>query len=98
MIMQANQVVNKHNLSDIAKQQSLELTNKVKAFKSSFNTVIRLGLPTFWDGNNDLIPYDQYKELLIKKSKDAAHIPTLSSGIKGSTVYKLLYDDYRILF
>jgi len=98
MIMQANQVVNKLKLCNIAKQQSLELTNKVKAFKSSFNSVIRWGLPTFWDGNSDLISYDQYKDLLIKKREDVAHISALSSNIKGSTVYKLLYDDYKILF
>jgi len=41
MIMQANQVVNKLKLCNIAKQQSLEQTNQVKAFKSSFNSVIR---------------------------------------------------------
>jgi len=98
MIMQAIQVVNKLKLSDIAKQQSLELTNKVKDFKSAFNSMIHWGLPTFWDGNSDLISYYQYKDLLIKKREYVAHISALSSSIKGSTVYKLLYGDYMILF
>lgn len=57
-----------------------------------------MGLPTFWDGNNDLILYDTYKELLISKKEYCAHIPLLAPGIKGSTIFKILYNDYNILF
>jgi len=38
------------------------MKNKVLVFKSSFDKVIERGLPSFWDGNNDLIPLEAYKD------------------------------------
>jgi len=60
--------------------------------------VIQRVLPPFWDGNNDLIPLDTYKERLTMVREDCAHINALAPSIKGATMYKVLYNDYKLLF
>jgi len=45
MIMQANSVVAKYRLTEAARYQGAEMTNKVVAFKYTFKKVIQRGLP-----------------------------------------------------
>lgn len=84
-------------LTEIVRRQAKEMTKKVLAFKSAFGKVIQRVIPPFWDGNNDLIPLDAYKEKLTAERKNCANINALSPGIKGATIYKVLCNDYRVL-
>lgn len=43
--MQENLIVTKYRLMEATKYQASEITNKVVAFKSSFDNVIMRGLP-----------------------------------------------------
>jgi len=67
------------------------MTNKVVAFKSAFDNVILRGLHSFWDGNNDFISLENYKEILNEASLDEANnIEALAPGIKGEAVYQII--------
>jgi len=85
-------------LTKIARRQAAEMTKKVLEFKSTFENVIQGDLPPFWDGNNDLIPLEVYKEKLSAIREDCANINALAPAIKGATIYNVLYNDYRVCF
>lgn len=98
MIMQANLVVAKYKLMEASNYQAQEMTNKVVAFKYSFDKVITWGLPSFWDGNINLIALEEYEEILKKTKEDFSDINALVLNLKGVVVYKTLYNDYGVLF
>jgi len=74
------------------------MTNKVFAFKSKFDKVIKICLPSFWDGNGDVMNLVDYKGHLKGAKEDCADIDKLTSSIKGEIVYKTLYNDFDIIF
>lgn len=78
MIMQANLVVTKLRLTETSKRQATEMIDKVMAFNSAFDKVIQRGLPPFWNGNNDLIPLEAYKEKLTVAREYCASINALA--------------------
>ena len=63
--MQANQMFTKQRLETVVYKRS-GLLNSVKSTKSMFDTVMKLGIPSFFDGDGYLYDLDKYEEKLME--------------------------------
>ena len=95
MAMQANQMFTKQRLETVVYKRS-GLLNSVKSTKSMFDTVMKLGIPSFFDGDGYLYDLDKYEEKLMDKQNDYDVFKELDS-VKGKGIVHLLPDDFEIL-
>ena len=70
----------------------------VPAFNSNFDKRTRAGLPSFWDFQGNLLPWDHYEQLLVEtKSKvDSSHENTAT--LKGKTIVNYFQRDFQLLW
>ena len=95
MAMQANQMFTKQRLETVVYKRS-GLLNSVKSTKSMFDTVMKLGIPSFFDGDGYLYDLDKYEEKLMDKQNDYDVFKELDS-VKGKGIVHLLPDDFEVL-
>jgi len=94
MVMKANQIITKQRLMETAVYKRSGLLNSVKSTKSMFDTVMKLGIPSFFDGDGYLYDLDKYEEKLMDKQNDYDVFKKLDS-VKGKDIVHLQRDDFR---
>ena len=70
------------------------LLRSLKSTNSMFDTTMKLGPPSFFDGDGYLYDLDKYEEKLMDKQNDYDVFKNLDS-VKGKDIVHLQQDDFR---
>ena len=70
IIIATRKVISKHSHLRAVQVKVENLQNKVNTFKDKFQELFKIGFPSFWDSNGNIISQQNYLDLLAKQRND----------------------------
>jgi hypothetical protein len=71
MVMETERIFTKRNLIQQPQNECIALKRNVEFFSNKFENLVKMGLPSAWDKNGNLLSYKNYKKrLFIAREKD----------------------------
>jgi hypothetical protein len=69
MVMETERIFTKRNLIQQAQNECITLKRNVESFSNKFENLVKMGLPSAWDKDGKLFPYEDFKKSLFMKQK-----------------------------
>jgi len=71
MVMETERIFTKRNLIQQDQNECIALKRNVEYFSNKFDNLVKMGLPSTWDKDGNLLSYESYrKSMFFDREKD----------------------------
>lgn len=75
----------------------IDVKEALMKFNTNFDKRTRVGLPSCWDQQGNLLPWETYETLLAEAKRRINSTHETTKMLKGETIVNYLYRDFQLL-
>lgn len=93
-----NKMIVRNIYRNTAEKKINEMKEAVSKFNILFDKRVRVGLPSCWDLQGNLLPWKTYETLLVEAKRKVDNTHEKIAVLKGATIVNYLNKDFKLLW